>query len=159
MLMCSCSVLCYAVLDYLSVLLYNIQSAVVETTPEGSARVAALGRLTVCYTIGSIIGPGVGGIIGATGNYYLGAQASVIGSLFSVFLCFFMQAPARNHNASKKEDIKTEDSFLLDETNSSIAKKSFPYNVFAVIQAVWLLLGTKLVSGKVPYSFFTLLSP
>ena len=114
-----------------------------ESTPEGSARVAALGRLTVCYTIGSIIGPGVGGLIGASGNYYLGAQASVIGSLFSVFLCFFMQAPAHTDTAAAKK--KEEDSEGIVEVSEG--KKQFPFNVLAVIQAVWLLLGTKLISG------------
>jgi MFS family permease len=121
--------------------MFLLQSAVVETTPEGSARVAALGRLTVCYTIGSIIGPLVGGLIGATGDYYLGAQASVVGSLLSVFLCFFMQAPV--HSEAKKNDSASESVNTLED----VPKKTFPFNVFAVIQAVWLLLGTKLVSG------------
>jgi MFS family permease len=121
--------------------MFLLQSAVVETTPEGSARVAALGRLTVCYTIGSIIGPLVGGLIGATGDYYLGAQASVVGSLLSVFLCFFMQAPV--HSEAKKNDSVSESVTTLED----VPKKTFPFNVFAVIQAVWLLLGTKLVSG------------
>ena len=125
-----------------------MQSAVVETTPEGSARVAALGRLTVCYTIGSIIGPMVGGLIGASGDYYLGAKASVVGSLMSVFLCFFMQAPA--YNTAKKDDsISTDSDFTAAVEANSKSKKQFPFNVIAVVQAVWLLLGTKLISGKI----------
>lgn len=124
-----------------------------ETTPEGSARVAALGRLTVCYTIGSIIGPAVGGLIGATGDYQLGAQASVAGSLLSVVLCLFMQAPV--HSTAKKDDgddvakglttAAAPHSLLSEE---GVIKKGFPFNVLAVMRAVWLLLGTKLVSGK-----------
>lgn len=118
----------------------------VETTPEGSARVAALGRLTVCYTVGSIVGPLVGGLIGASGDYYLGAKASVVGSLLSIVLCFFMQTPV--HNTAKKNDSVTKDAAPEAATVKGNAKKAFPYNVFAVVQAVWLLLGTKLVSGR-----------
>ena len=95
----------------------------------------------MCYTIGSIVGPGLGGMIGATGDYYVGAKGAVVGSLLSIVLCFFMKAPVRN--VTKKEDTATSDSSL-----NTPHREKFPHNVLSVIKAVWLLLGTKLISGS-----------
>lgn len=116
------------------------QSAVIETTTEGSERVTALGRLTVCYTVGSIIGPFLGGWIGASGDYYIGAYASVAGSLLSIVLCFFMQHPSNSVDHTHK---------MSPDGPSAIKKASaqFPYNLLTVVRRVSLLLGTKLVSG------------
>jgi MFS family permease len=47
----------------------------------------------MCYTIGSVLGPTIGGILGSSGDYYFGAKIAAIGSLLSVFLTLFMPNP------------------------------------------------------------------
>lgn len=108
-----------------------------ETTGEGAERVAALGRLTVCYTIGSIIGPALGGALGASGDYYFGAQLAVVGSILSIILCLFMSHPNKPGDSGG-----TTDAGALKG-----AADAFPYSVINVIKAVWILLGSKLISG------------
>lgn len=49
------------------------QMAISVITEEGKSRAAVLGMLTTCYTIGMVVGPAVGGILGSTGDYYYGA--------------------------------------------------------------------------------------
>lgn len=66
------------------------QVAVAQVTANGSDRVQALGRLTMCYTIGSILGPALGGILGANGDYYYGAKLAVGGSILSILLTLMM---------------------------------------------------------------------
>ncbi len=79
-----------------------------------------------------------------------GAQASVVGSLLSIFLCFFMKTPG-SVDTVKKYDKEAKDSNSIEspEVTATTTNKKFPLNVIAVIKAVWLLLGTKLVSGVV----------
>lgn len=45
-----------------------------QATTNDKERTAYLGKLTMSYTIGSVIGPALGGFLGATGDYYLGAK-------------------------------------------------------------------------------------
>ena len=49
-------------------------------------RAQALGMLMTSYTIGATIGPFVGGLVGASGDYYFGAQLATGGSILSIFL-------------------------------------------------------------------------
>mmetsp|Transcript_22958 Transcript_22958/g.25126 ORF Transcript_22958/g.25126 Transcript_22958/m.25126 type:complete len:420 (+) Transcript_22958:25-1284(+) len=112
------------------------QAAISQITEDGPERVRALGLLTFSYTIGSIIGPTVGGFLGASGDYYLGAKLAVAGSILSMILTLFMdsnhQKPSKGvENASKGEGSST---------------KSGP-NYWQIIQAVWLLLATKVISS------------
>ena len=46
------------------------QTAVSELTAAGPERVQALGRLTTAYTLGGIVGPYCGGLLGAKGDYF-----------------------------------------------------------------------------------------
>lgn len=66
------------------------QTAVSQLTPDGAERVAALGRLTTAYTIGGVIGPYSGGLLGAKGDYFLSAKIAVVGSLVAAGLCLFL---------------------------------------------------------------------
>jgi MFS transporter, OCT family, solute carrier family 22 (organic cation transporter), member 18 len=50
------------------------QCAIAKVTAQGPERIAALGRITTSYTIGGVIGPYLGGIIGSTGDYFVGAR-------------------------------------------------------------------------------------
>ena len=110
------------------------------TEDNSTDRVAALGRLTVCYTVGSIIGPALGGVLGSNGDYYLGAKLAVGGSLISIFLCLFMS------NKSAKSKISgsaTAGSVISKEPGSSVGFAS----LISVIKAVWVLLGTKTITS------------
>lgn len=125
------------------------QVAAAQVTMDGAERVQALGRLTMSYTVGSVIGPTVGGILGASGDYYMGAKIAVAGSLLSVFLTLFMttettqtttSSPTVETNGPQKEKIDNED------TNSTSNPKIIP-TTFEVISVVWLFLTTKVVTS------------
>ena len=55
-----------------------------QTSPEDRAQ--ALGLLVTSYTIGATVGPALGGLIGASGDYYYGARLAAAGSLLSAAL-------------------------------------------------------------------------
>lgn len=118
------------------------QLSVSQLTSDGTDRVAALGRLTMCYTIGMVLGPALGGFLGASGDYYFGAKLSAIGSLLSVILTCFM--PAHNSNqqtgSSGGGDLAGKP-IPPASTNNAIAR------ILRVLSLVWLLLSTKVVSG------------
>jgi len=59
-------------------------------TSKGVERVKALGILTMSYTVGSVLGPSIGGFLGAGGDYYFAAKIGVAGSLLSIFLTLLM---------------------------------------------------------------------
>lgn len=59
-------------------------------TSKGVERVKALGILTMSYTVGSVLGPSIGGFLGAGGDYYVAAKIGVAGSLLSIFLTLLM---------------------------------------------------------------------
>jgi len=63
----------------------------------------ALGFLMTAYTIGATVGPFVGGLVGATGDYYLGAKLAAAGSILSVLLTLLI--PSKD---TLKDDHKDE---------------------------------------------------
>mmetsp|Transcript_12804 Transcript_12804/g.38412 ORF Transcript_12804/g.38412 Transcript_12804/m.38412 type:complete len:429 (-) Transcript_12804:1897-3183(-) len=65
------------------------QTAIADQTTEGPTRLTSLAYLTTAYTVGASIGPAVGGFLGASGNYFVGAKLAVAGSLLSATLAFF----------------------------------------------------------------------
>lgn len=124
------------------------QSAIAETTPDGADRVQALGRLTVAYTIGSIIGPSLGGFLGSTGDYYFGAQLAVMGSFVSVFLCFFMSS---EHEPRKTTSTSTKDNAFncVSTTESDDIKSVKPKRtgILHVLERAWVLLAAKTITS------------
>jgi len=118
------------------------QVAASQVTMDGAERVQALGRLTMSYTVGSVIGPTVGGILGASGDYYMGAKIAVAGSLLSVVLTLFMttEPSVDETKDSTKEKNSTED------TISTASTKIIP-TTFEVVSVVWLFLTTKVVTS------------
>jgi MFS family permease len=118
------------------------QSAIAETTPDGAERMQALGRLTVAYTIGSIIGPSLGGFLGSTGDYYFGAQLAVMGSFLSVFLCLFMSA--EHDPTTRKTTPSPADS---DSDSSATNSKKNSTGIVHVLEKVWVLLATKTITS------------
>mmetsp|Transcript_17894 Transcript_17894/g.36136 ORF Transcript_17894/g.36136 Transcript_17894/m.36136 type:complete len:431 (-) Transcript_17894:44-1336(-) len=112
------------------------QVAAAQATMDGAERVQALGRLTMSYTVGSVLGPTIGGLLGATGDYYLGAKLAVAGSLISVILSLFMSDDVRPSSKSASKSGQPEPTH----------KEEIP-STFQVINVVWLYLTTKVVSS------------
>ena len=67
------------------------QCAIAKVTDQGPDRIETLGRLTTAYTIGGVIGPYLGGVLGSTGDYLVGAKYATIGSLFSAVAVLGLQ--------------------------------------------------------------------
>lgn len=68
-------------------------------------RAQALGLLMTAYTIGATVGPLLGGLIGATGDYYLGARLACAGSVLSMFLTLLIPSgsvSSDNNKAAQK---------------------------------------------------------
>eukprot|EP01034_Spumella_vulgaris_P035331 gene35331-43564_t len=107
---------------------------------DGSDRVTALGRLTMSYTIGSVIGPTIGGFLGASGDYYFGAKLAVAGSLLSVVITLFMP----DHVAEK---VKTEEDIVKESNESKIASTTAIPTIMTVVSIVWLFLSTKIITS------------
>ncbi|KAJ1454230.1 major facilitator superfamily domain-containing protein [Pelagophyceae sp. CCMP2097] len=99
-------------------------------------RAAALGRLTTAYTIGATIGPAVGGVLGANGDYYYGARLAVYGSLASVALAAMLPT----HQADKVAKV-------LDKADSPPAGKWASACSLASRKAVFPILLVKCLSG------------
>lgn len=114
------------------------QVAASQATMDGAERVQALGRLTMSYTVGSVLGPAIGGLLGASGDYYLGAKLAVAGSLLSVVLTLFMSddaSPASKIAAQNKADGK-----------DPAPHEAIP-STMQVVSVVWLFLTTKVVTS------------
>lgn len=139
------------------------QLAVSQSTSDGSERMTALARLTMSYTVGMVIGPALGGFLGATGDYYLGARLAVAGSLLSALLTFFLpKLDLIDSSASKPASDKAAAAGAASSSttpppspsstaSSESASPSKPSNawttVIGVVGKVWLLLGTKVVTS------------
>jgi MFS family permease len=107
-----------------------------QATKDGNERLNAFGRLTMCYTVGMVIGPTLGGSLGLTGDYYLGAKVAVAGSLLSVGLALLMPS---NHDADAK--IQSENPIKINE------KSSLQSTISSIFSNVWLILLTKVTTS------------
>lgn len=131
--------------------------AISQATTDGSERVEALGRLTVCYTIGSIIGPTVGGILGASGDYYFAAKIAVAGSILSTFLTLLMPSPSSalpiviDGSTSKQDEkqSKSNEESDNDSTSNVSVTSNEPKDpsLLDIIEVAWLFLLTKVVTN------------
>ena len=54
------------------------------------------GTVRLRYTVGATIGPYAGGLLGAEGDYYLGAKLAAAGSMLSVVLSLFLPGTSRH---------------------------------------------------------------
>ena len=83
------------------------QTAVIKLTKAGPARLNALGRSTTSYTIGGTLGPFLGGKLGASGDYYVGARYATAGSLLAVALVFLLPSSLdKDGSTPEKEAIQ-----------------------------------------------------
>ena len=95
----------------------------------------------MCYTIGMILGPALGGWLGATGDYYFAAKLSAVGSLISAGLTLFMPASVPSPAAISKPSPQP------SPPKPSSALKEVYLTIVKVVAAVWLLLSTKVLTG------------
>ena len=117
------------------------QTAVIKLTKPGTERLNALGRLTTSYTIGGTLGPFLGGKLGASGDYYVGARYATAGSLLAVALVFFLPATMDNNDdESKKSDAEKKKS---DKNNNT----SWFGKVSTILSMVWVFLFVKLATS------------
>ena len=56
------------------------------------------------YTVGATIGPYAGGLLGAEGDYYLGAKLAAAGSMLSVVLSLFLPGANRHEKGTNRHD-------------------------------------------------------
>jgi MFS family permease len=95
------------------------------------------------YTIGSVIGPTIGGFLGASGDYYFGAKLAVAGSLLSVVITLFMPDHVPEKVKSEDDEVSQKDSENKLASTSSTAIPS----IMTVVSIVWLFLSTKIITS------------
>lgn len=134
------------------------QLAASQATKDGAERVQALGRLTMSYTIGSVLGPAIGGFLGSSGDYYLGAKLAVGGSLLSAVLTVLSMPSSQPSavSASKKTHVdyhplatteSSADDVCTKPVSSTSAGLQVLISTIGVVQVVWLLLSTKVITS------------
>ena len=115
------------------------QVAVTRSEFDGASRVTLLGRLTTAYTIGSVVGPYIGGLIGTSGDYYFGAKIACFGSLVSVLFCLLL--PPRDSNSMSRHP-------GVESSAEEVQKPPQPTkSILQIAIAAWLLLSVKVVSN------------
>jgi MFS family permease len=119
------------------------QTAVIKLTREGPERLVALGRLTSSYTIGGVIGPFIGGKLGATGDYFLGAKLACAGSLLAVALVFALPKSVDEGVNNNSEDNQQDKSGEESEEE----EQSWFSRVKLVLSLVWLFLFVKIMTS------------
>ena len=116
---------------------------------------AALGRLTACYTVGATLGPALGGYLGANVDHYAGAKLAVGGSLLSALLSYLyvplkVGLEAEEEIEEKKgegekegflKEGKDEKKGLLKEGDGAVGRMR------RCVSAAWGLLLTKVLTG------------
>lgn len=94
-----------------------------------------------------MLGPAIGGFLGASGDYYFGAKLAVGGSLLSVLLTLFMPSTSQTARESSKNSIEdSSDKIKLKKTPSNMLVDTLS-SVVSIFQVVWLLLGTKIITS------------
>ena len=119
------------------------ETAVFKLTKGGEERVKALGRLYTSYTIGGVLGPFIGGHLGASGDYYIGAKYATYGSLLAALLVIFCLP---SNIDDKKED--SEEKIRKERGNiSNPSSSKWIDNVFLIFNLVWVFIFVKTVTS------------
>ena len=119
------------------------ETAVFKLTKGGEERVKALGRLYTSYTIGGVLGPFIGGHLGASGDYYIGAKYATYGSLLAVLLVIFcLPSNMDNKREDSEEKIRKERGNILNPSSSKWID-----NVFTIFNLVWVFIFVKTVTS------------
>jgi hypothetical protein len=120
----------------------------------------------MAYTVGSVLGPTIGGLLGASGDYYFGAKIAVVGSLLSVVLTLFMpndspSSSSSSNGGSSEAQVKgvaadgkqmgtTTTSTTTTSTSSAPEAKPSTTAIptaWEVVRVVWLFLSTKIITS------------
>eukprot|EP00930_Biecheleria_cincta_P073526 TRINITY_DN60803_c0_g1_i1.p1 TRINITY_DN60803_c0_g1~~TRINITY_DN60803_c0_g1_i1.p1 ORF type:complete len:427 (-),score=66.62 TRINITY_DN60803_c0_g1_i1:9-1289(-) len=124
------------------------QTAISKVTDEGPDRVAALGRLTSAYTVGGLVGPFLGGMLGSSGNYFLGAQLATAGSLLAIGVVLLLpsglDAMVVPEDKNKK---KSEDKESSVKSTAEGVPQGWLSQAALVLSLVGTLLATKVITG------------
>ena len=127
------------------------QLAISQITEEGQERTGALGKLTTAYLVGNFIGPALGGVLGADGDYFFGAQVATAGSLLSCIIVLFMPLTEATADFRRLQEGRQGEGSADSQDKSDRSKKAGASSVSGgyqlVLQSVWLLLSCKLISG------------
>lgn len=84
----------------------------------GNDRAEALALLVTAFTIGGTVGPTLGGWLGASGDYYLGAKVSACGMILNVLLAVMLLGGGCSTGSNRKsEDSKGKSSVLVGYRN------------------------------------------
>lgn len=121
------------------------QTAVATITKDGPDRVAALGRLTSAYTVGGVLGPYLGGVLGSSGDYYYGARLATYGSLGACALVFLLPSkPATTTLTKKKTEVQQQEK---DDEGNEVAAISWFSQCIHILAVVGSLLSIKVTTG------------
>ena len=99
-----------------------------------------MGRLTTSYTIGGFVGPYLGGLLGSTGDYFLGAKLAAAASLFAAG--FVLLLPS-NIDSVKVGEVK--DGKKL-KTEANVEGMNWFRQAALVLSLVGPLLATKVIT-------------
>ena len=121
------------------------QAAVVKVTPEGPERVKALGRLTSAYTVGGVVGPYLGGLLGSTGDYYYGARLATTGMLATAVLVLLV--PWDLSGPSDRESTSVDKKQKSDSVASEAKQESWYKRLASVLRLVGFLLFVKIATS------------
>ena len=116
---------------------------------DSNARIKVLGRLTASYTVGAMVGPFIGGFLGAHGDYYFGAKLACMGSLLCAALAWFalpdleqiQSTPGYTRQTSTSSDTNN-----MEQT-SSTQKWSFWGRYYKAIQISGVFLSIKVITS------------
>ena len=126
------------------------QIAVAQDGADSSGRVENLGRVSAAYTIGSIIGPYVGGFLGASGDYYYGAKLSCGASVLSLLITFLLPSPLPSSSSplpSSSSSLKYQPAPQAEDMPSTAVVQPQKQSIIEVALSVWLLLSIKVFSN------------
>ena len=132
---------------------FLVAQAVVARAVPPERRAAALGRLMMMYTMGAAVGPGLGGYLGAAGDFRLGARIAAAGSLVSVALIVVLLPPDDDIDGGSGGDGKQNTAGETKPTRPATATR---YR--RLLSATWPQLSTKAAMGAAS-SLYQAVSP
>uniref|UniRef100_A0A061QUN5 Solute carrier family 22 member 18 n=1 Tax=Tetraselmis sp. GSL018 TaxID=582737 RepID=A0A061QUN5_9CHLO len=119
------------------------QATVSKCTEGGKNTVAALGRLTACYTVGATLGPALGGYLGANVDHYFGAKLAVFGSLLSAAIAFVFVPPDLRPESGLAGSNPSEGS----KAEAEAGKMSFLHRTRHILGSTYDLMMIKIGTG------------
>lgn len=123
------------------------QTAMAKVTADGNDRITALGRLTSAYTVGGLFGPFLGGMLGSSGNYFLGAQLATGGSLLAIGLVLLLPADLDSDGTDVEKKAKDKSSSAAPTKDAQPIPESWLGQAALVLRLAGPLLAVKVITG------------